>query len=527
MAEAANPTAESYAHSLSTIRNLGRVLLHATVESPERAQVEELAFADYETAVVEMLKTDAEFRDQLDVDTKRTHEIVGGRVLAADGIAMVTILERGARASRQAARFDSKLEAQATRDACDVSNAQRVDDLKPGMTLWGISMEPKQELQRFKETYAGLGYREGLAYIQSYTKVDERTLIARSYSVDTSDEAMWRDVLADHGMPIPEGESLNKWLAHAVELQADDQQAEDFVTKLRAEYYRRRGVNHERSSVTQYAAANEAIIRGFFKVYYHALSKASVTDKNNQTLKDFAGTLLQADIAKLKPEIRQQLIRITNSDKFDAESGRVVDSLIRYAVVEELRKGLPAHLDSKPVDNRSKQYWQRVGREHGMDPHELNRLMANNVERGIAAGRSYGGCAGNIELSNREASNSALDGSSSERAALNQQEAYGGRATSSEGVGKISMGECVVRTCPTRPGRVLVGGCGVCLGRCQKLFDKGADPTKMMTLSILFEPKTEATNIISLKDKRSEKRGKQERTIGAMAQQENELAFAA
>jgi hypothetical protein len=46
-------------------------------------------------------------------------------------------------------------------------------------------------------------------------------------------------------------------------------------------------------------------------------------------------------------------------------------------------------------------------------------------------------------------------------------------------VGKISRGKCVVESCPTRPGEVKVGGCGVCLERCQKLFDKGKDPTKM------------------------------------------------
>jgi hypothetical protein len=68
--------------------------------------------------------------------------------------------------------------------------------------------------------------------------------------------------------------------------------------------------------------------------------------------------------------------------------------------------------------------------------------------------------------------------------------------------GKISKGKCVVESCPTRPGRVKVGGCGVCLERCQKLFDQGRDPTKMKkagkraggtaTQSILLGPPQEA-----------------------------------
>lgn len=43
---------------------------------------------------------------------------------------------------------------------------------------------------------------------------------------------------------------------------------------------------------------------------------------------------------------------------------------------------------------------------------------------------------------------------------------------------KKKTGECVVPGCPTRPGKVKVGPCGVCMGRCQPLFDKGIDPAK-------------------------------------------------
>jgi hypothetical protein len=46
-------------------------------------------------------------------------------------------------------------------------------------------------------------------------------------------------------------------------------------------------------------------------------------------------------------------------------------------------------------------------------------------------------------------------------------------------IGKVSKGKCIIEGCPTRPNSVLVGGCGICLNRCQKLFDQGKDPTKM------------------------------------------------
>jgi hypothetical protein len=50
-------------------------------------------------------------------------------------------------------------------------------------------------------------------------------------------------------------------------------------------------------------------------------------------------------------------------------------------------------------------------------------------------------------------------------------------------VGKISRGECAIASCPTRPGEVKVGGCGVCIDRCQRIFDEGKDPSKMVIIT--------------------------------------------
>lgn len=44
---------------------------------------------------------------------------------------------------------------------------------------------------------------------------------------------------------------------------------------------------------------------------------------------------------------------------------------------------------------------------------------------------------------------------------------------------KTKKGKCVVENCPTRPGEVEIGPCGVCMGRCQKIYDEGKDPTKI------------------------------------------------
>lgn len=46
-------------------------------------------------------------------------------------------------------------------------------------------------------------------------------------------------------------------------------------------------------------------------------------------------------------------------------------------------------------------------------------------------------------------------------------------------------GVCRVDSCPTRPGKTQVGPCAVCK-RCQKMFDKGIDPTKFIS----FKPES-------------------------------------
>jgi hypothetical protein len=50
-----------------------------------------------------------------------------------------------------------------------------------------------------------------------------------------------------------------------------------------------------------------------------------------------------------------------------------------------------------------------------------------------------------------------------------------------------TRGQCRVDACPTRPGKTMVGPCAVCK-RCQKMFDKGIDPTKFDA------PRTEGLN---------------------------------
>ena len=80
-----------------------------------------------------------------------------------------------------------------------------------------------------------------------------------------------------------------------------------------------------------------------------------------------------------------------------------------------------------------------------------------------------GGCSGqnNFEFG-KSAGDGATEGHSSGLGANGDK--------NSEGVGRIHKAVCRTKLCPSRPDEVLVGGCKVCLGSCQPLWDRGIDP---------------------------------------------------
>lgn len=410
---------ETYGHSLSSVRRFGGFVTGAVLDSQERASAEELALVDFKTAVTEMLKTDKEYRQRLDIDNQQAHNVIDDKVCAADGRPMVEILEHSLWAIEKANTANPELEAQVTRDKADLRNGERADRLQPGQTLVVLSFEPKKELKKYKKTYTALGYKEGLSYLQSYTRVDERTLVASSYSVDLSDEATWRTIFAEHGRNIPEETSLNEWVDHGLELEATTEEAEEFVRGMRRDYYSRIGANEERLSVSEYVSENSELIDNFFKVYYTALAEAVSSGNNNEVLQDFARTILSTGVEGLKPEIRQELIIVANSRKFNDELAKTMDSIIRYAVVEELRKNLASFVaPDKKYKPEAKVGAAKLVAYIDQSPGFIHQLLASSLASGVSAGRSYGGCPGQIELAINGLGNNTDH---------SPQEAYGGK----------------------------------------------------------------------------------------------------
>ncbi len=418
---------EEYAHSMSTIRRLGEAAILG-LESFDRRR--ELAFDDFSTAVVEMINSDKEYGKLFDVETERFHGYSDGHVTSRDGKPMVDLVADGAEASRKKADANPLYEGQAMRDACDAEVAAKVDQLRPGETLLGISMAPLHDLRKHRSTYRKLGYAE-LLYLQAYTRVDEEVFVVFSYSADASNARVWREVAANHDITIPDDESDNTWLRHTVVLDMDEAQARQQLRTMRREYYQTIGEDKQRYSATEYTEQHETVMRDIFDQYYLPLSEAGYTQQNNDVLKSFATQLLGHDIAQLEPGIRRQLIRIANMQGFDDEAAKAVDKVIRFAAAEQLRKGLDSFMTARHQGQPI--VWSGVkSMASAYDPSLMHQMIAQNVEVGAIARREYLGCAGNVSMT----TDASLSEKSSDR---NPQEAYGGRTDSEEAGGKKLM----------------------------------------------------------------------------------------
>jgi len=425
-AEALQP--KEYSRSVANLVQWGGELaVENAIGQPAEQGLREQNFDDYASGLREMLRTDSEFSDQLDLEDKRDHLIVDGRARAANGQAMVDIVAEGRRGSERMAADYPEWEPQAIRDAGDEIIAGRADALEPGQVLFAVSLNPDRALRDHNELYKRLGYRE-LSYVQYYARTPDGKMVAGSYSVDDSDLETWRALLADRGREVPEEADDNTFIRYSFEVTATPEEADELALDMRGDYYERRGTEGRRYSVTEYLALHEETVQTFFDAYYPSLAEAAESGQNNEVMQGFAETLLAADVTRLKPEIKRTLIRVANANGFDYHDTKVMESVIRYAVVEQLRKGLKTYVGE--ADAAEPEAWSPtlgngvllVAPGEGMMA--MNRLMADNVSTGLKAGRSYGGCPGQVELSQID---EAEDGGTGE-----PQSAYGGRGSKSK-----------------------------------------------------------------------------------------------
>jgi hypothetical protein len=414
--------AEKYTHSLSTNRYLGQLAVEGGAEE-EQASAEQLSYNEFVTGVAEHLKTDPELRGEFDVNTRYECPIIDGKACNNLGVPIVTVIENGIVNAAKAARTDPRMSIEQWRAEGDLSHAQRVDAMPIGTSRFALSMEPKRELAQDQKFWKEQGYRKGIAYFQWCGKDSDDKLVAGAISIDMSDEAAWHEMFAELGVDVPEDISPNEWIQYGFELTMDSAAAQKFALAIRQRYYDRVGSTTKRQSINEFMAERQHILKTNFEIYYKPLSQAIFTGQNNEVMQSFANTLLKSRLDNLKPELRQQLVRMGNSRTFDSDSGRLMDSLLQYAVAEQLRVELKfraAGVQPQAVYQKEFVYVNGSAVPPEAVIQMLNQQHALGIEAGVSAGRSYGGCSG-ITLTKDSLTNVQFG-------IENPQDAFGGNA---------------------------------------------------------------------------------------------------
>jgi hypothetical protein len=495
---------EEFAHSQTKWRAMGAVALQGEAEIewlPEKAQ----AWNDFLSGISEMLATDEEFQEVLDIDPEQDFEIVDGQARDLDGKPLVEVFRDGASNSSARAFFDKEFKIQAERDQSDVYEQEINDQLQDGESHITVSMYPIEGLKNHPEVYKDyLGYREYLVYFRRYSRVGD-SFISGASSILVKDIETFKKVLAANDIHVPDGETSSNWVRHGKKEQADPAYVKTMALDMRADYYKKVGMSRERHSVTEYIEANRQVVETLFNTYYPELGKAIVSHRNNETLKSLTQSMLKKDLTNMAVKSKKALIKVANSELFNDELGKDMDAIIRYAVVEVLRDGLAKVITKKaPVEQLTHWSAMDIYRSTTIPVASLqysNNLLSNGLETGIKAERSYGGCAGQVKMNadTNDIGKPNLDPFNSNSTSDDKVE----WSMSKGRTGKRRKGLCAIQSCPTRPRTVEVGGCSVCIERCQKLFDRGKDPTKMASTvtrklttvkSAESKPKAEKTN---------------------------------
>lgn len=393
---------EKYGHSLSGIRALGSLAIE--VAGPELLALDDgrvrRSWNDLYTRVEEHIATDPEHGESLFFDTSRSFEIRNGHVVTEHGERAVDMVMSGYLHSKEAAKTDARMSIQAQRDWNDVELAQSVDTLQVGEMIGALSFDPKKAIQQDRAFWEDtMNYREGMAIWQWYYKVSETELRTGVVSIKQSDERAMRRAFAQLGHTLPAIIDDADWIRHQVRQAVTIDEAKEYGRTLKARHRAELGDTQAEYSVTEFLQSQLPTLRRYFETYIPTLAVASLNGQIETSLQAVAFAL--SHVESVEWSKRVQLLQIHKKEQLDDEDIRLLDTMVTYALVEELRKALPAYMSREKKTERPVAYSLRVDQvplfvygavlQHQND---LMRQMVQNVRSGTEAGRSYGGCSG-------------------------------------------------------------------------------------------------------------------------------------
>jgi hypothetical protein len=209
--------------------------------------------------------------------------------------------------------------------------------------------------------------------------------------------------MAEAGTTIPEDTSSDLWSRYPIRKNGVAlEEAQQFGRSLRTRHKELLQDEVPEISTTAFLQDNTDIVRNYFDAYIIPLAEACFSGINNGQMRTLAGTIsMCAKSIELSTQVRLQ--RIATGMDFTNEDAVLMESMIRYALVEELRKKLPEHISRQRASEEVHSYevthiMAPPSRRHinfrcyDYDMHAMNMRTARNINGGVQAGRSYGGC---------------------------------------------------------------------------------------------------------------------------------------
>jgi hypothetical protein len=379
----------------------------------------EARYADRITGLGEKITTVDDFMNVLVLGKPVSRKIIDGYVVDARGIPIVHTVARGKEVARKTAEVDADFVPQLECEELNLAFAQTVDSLEVGERAVGLSMDPKERLMAFEDPnnnrLTELGYRLGMAAFHiAYRVSEDEMLLWAVYIKETDKESLSMAMKALFDHDIPADTHSDEWLGFVHRSFVDRDSALRTGSDLIELHKKQIGSEEGSYSVDEFLQEEQQITWDWFVRYDVPLAVANATGRNNAVMKNLAMTLLQ-NVKGFSAEVRQKLIRVANSDRFDDESTRIMDKVVEYALQEELLTRLPDFMKRKDAARIFEQkivqpqdvvftfvrsrdleinqlaYVQQINH---MNRHEQDMLAAQRMQIGITAKRSSGGCAG-------------------------------------------------------------------------------------------------------------------------------------
>lgn len=447
------PEHEVYGRSLSTIRRLGNFMIgrmhQEAVVSPEAQQ----AKVEFFTSVEEGFGTDMELGGGLEVRDFDERSVINGRVMAKDLKTPISrMTQDGLVCAEATLKKDRRFLPQYVRSVWDHENALVVDAMASGGTGYNtrivVSPFPEEAAADSGDEYwRNIGYVPHLrrGFVQLYHVNESGVLISGSLSFDGSDKAHLREVFERYGVEIPEAESTNNWLKHAITGNLSQKDAMALATEIAniaSDIRYKKNVNTV-DVTSQYKPLVERVFNESYVHVCESLATGRQTDGTKQLIQQ-----LYKQSGSFNTRYVYALHKMIGSETFSEDDSIVLHELLVYSTIEMMRS---LHLASD--------HGVVVGARRGV--HFLAQQMAemeNSVFQNMLSGFGAEGAKNNRTYSACGLSISAGE----ENDSSSPQSVFGGADAEKYAFNKEMY--CVVCQAPPKEGakKKWCGPCGIC-----------------------------------------------------------------